>query len=127
MRRARALLKVGARLSLFLSISLSGSGAGEDWVFTKRRRSVMANEGTPVRLGAVSVPYGHVIGHEKWKGSLVAQGIQGKVKLILEDGLGVVDFHLSNRSCVLYISEADLVAGNGFKRRLVRFRNVSVA
>lgn len=37
----------------------------------------MANEGTPVRLGAVSVPYGHVIGHEKWKGSLVAQGIQG--------------------------------------------------
>ncbi|CAI5782597.1 PND domain-containing protein [Podarcis lilfordi] len=83
----------------------------------------MANEGTPVRLGAISVPYGHVIGHEKWKGSLVAQGIQGKVKLILEDGLGVVDFHLSNRSCVLYISEADLVAGNGFKRRLVRFRN----
>ncbi|XP_061450036.1 Fanconi anemia core complex-associated protein 24 [Rhineura floridana] len=83
----------------------------------------MANETTPVRAGAVNVPYGHVIGHEKWKGSRIAQGIQGKVKLILEDGLGVVDFHLSNRSCVLYISEADLVAGNDFKRRLVRFRN----
>uniref|UniRef100_A0A670JVG6 Fanconi anemia core complex-associated protein 24 pseudonuclease domain-containing protein n=1 Tax=Podarcis muralis TaxID=64176 RepID=A0A670JVG6_PODMU len=42
----------------------------------------MANEGTPVRLGAVSVPYGHVIGHEKWKGSLVAQGIQDPVSFI---------------------------------------------
>ncbi|CAM2101048.1 unnamed protein product [Caretta caretta] len=56
---------------------------------------------------------------------LIAQGLQGKIKLILEDGLGLVDFHLSNGSCILYISEADLVAGNGFKRRLVRFRNAS--
>ncbi|XP_048371124.1 Fanconi anemia core complex-associated protein 24 isoform X1 [Sphaerodactylus townsendi] len=86
---------------------------------------VMENATTPVRAGAVNVPFGHVIGNEKWKGSQIVQGIQGKVKLILEDGLGVVDFHLSNRTCVLYISEADLVAGNGFKRRLVRFRNAS--
>ncbi|KAF7244592.1 Fanconi anemia core complex-associated protein 24 [Varanus komodoensis] len=84
---------------------------------------MMMNETTPVRAGAVNVPYGHVIGNEKWKGSQIAHGIQGKVTLILEDGLGVVDFHLSNRVCVLYISEADLVAGNGFRRRLVRFRN----
>ncbi|XP_054856665.1 Fanconi anemia core complex-associated protein 24 [Eublepharis macularius] len=85
----------------------------------------MANETTPVRAGAVNVPFGHVIGNEKWKGSQIAQGMQGKVKLILEDGLGIVDFHLSNRTCILYISEADLVAGNAFKRRLVRFRNAS--
>lgn len=36
-----------------------------------------------------------------------------------------MDFHLSNRTCILYVSEADLVAGDEFKRRLVRFRNVS--
>lgn len=36
-----------------------------------------------------------------------------------------MDFHLSNRICVLYISEADLVAGDEFKRRVVRFRNAS--
>nr|XP_020671617.1 Fanconi anemia core complex-associated protein 24 isoform X1 [Pogona vitticeps]XP_020671621.1 Fanconi anemia core complex-associated protein 24 isoform X1 [Pogona vitticeps] len=84
----------------------------------------MPNETTPLRAGAVNVPYGHVIGNEKWKGSQITQGIQGKVNLILEDGLGIVDFHLSNRSCILYISEADMVAGNGFKRRLVQFRNV---
>ncbi|XP_029821334.1 Fanconi anemia core complex-associated protein 24, partial [Manacus vitellinus] len=46
-------------------------------------------------------------------------------RLIFEDGLGLVDFHLSNRTCILYISEADLVAGDEFKRRLVRFRNAS--
>uniref|UniRef100_A0A8D0DUS7 FA core complex associated protein 24 n=1 Tax=Salvator merianae TaxID=96440 RepID=A0A8D0DUS7_SALMN len=84
---------------------------------------MMANETTPVRAGAVDVPHGHVIGHEKWNGSQIAQGIQGNVKLILEDNLGVVDFHLSNRFCILYVSEADLVAGNSFRRRLACFRN----
>ncbi|KAL7978897.1 hypothetical protein Chor_013386 [Crotalus horridus] len=83
----------------------------------------MPNDTPPVRAGAVNVPLGHVIGNERWKGSQIAQEMHGKVKLILEDGLGLVDFHLSNRCCILYISEADLVAGNGFKRRLVRFRN----
>ncbi|KAM5126205.1 Fanconi anemia core complex-associated protein 24 [Mantella aurantiaca] len=82
-------------------------------------------EGTPVRAGAAAVPYGHVIGSEKWRGSVLAQGLQDKIKLIFEDGLGLVDFHLSNRACVLYISEADLVSGNAFKRRLVRFRKAS--
>ncbi|XP_050167377.1 Fanconi anemia core complex-associated protein 24 [Myiozetetes cayanensis] len=78
-----------------------------------------------VTAGSVVVPYGHVIGNEKWRGSEVAQKLQGKVRLIFEDGLGLVDFHLSNRTCILYISEADLVAGDEYKRRVVRFRNAS--
>ncbi|NXB59445.1 FAP24 protein, partial [Struthidea cinerea] len=79
----------------------------------------------PVTAGSIVVPYGHVIGNEKWRGSEVAQRLQGKVRLIFEDGLGLVDFHLSNRTCILLISEADLIAGDEFKRRLVRFRNAS--
>ncbi|NWR41664.1 FAP24 protein, partial [Regulus satrapa] len=79
----------------------------------------------PVTAGSIVVPYGHVIANEKWRGSEVAQRLQGKVRLIFEDGLGLVDFHLSNRTCILLISEADLVAGDEFKRRLVRFRNAS--
>ncbi|NXM92526.1 FAP24 protein, partial [Oenanthe oenanthe] len=79
----------------------------------------------PVTAGSIVVPYGHVIGNEKWRGSEVAQRLQGKVRLIFEDGLGLVDFHLSNRTCILLISEADLVAGDEFKRRLVKFRNTS--
>ncbi|NXX96706.1 FAP24 protein, partial [Centropus bengalensis] len=79
----------------------------------------------PVTAGSIVVPFGHVIGNEKWRGSEIAQKLQGKVRLVFEDGLGLVDFHLSNRTCILYISEADLVAGDEFKRRLVRFRNAS--
>ncbi|KFQ67436.1 Fanconi anemia-associated protein of 24 kDa, partial [Phaethon lepturus] len=79
----------------------------------------------PVTTGSIVVPYGHVIGNEKWRGSEIAQRLQGKTRLIFEDGLGLVDFHLSNRTCILYISEADLVAGDEFKRRLVRFRNAN--
>ncbi|NXY90198.1 FAP24 protein, partial [Alcedo cyanopectus] len=79
----------------------------------------------PVTAESIVVPYGHVIGNEKWRGSEIAQKLQGKIRLIFEDGLGLVDFHISNRTCILYISEADLVAGNEFKRRLVRFRNAT--
>ncbi|KAG8562751.1 hypothetical protein GDO81_015800 [Engystomops pustulosus] len=84
-----------------------------------------ATQSTPVRAGASAVPYGHVIGSEKWRGTQLAHFLQGKVKLVFEDGLGLVDFHMSNRACVLYISESDLVSGNAFKRRLVRFRKAS--
>ncbi|NXR21349.1 FAP24 protein, partial [Cinclus mexicanus] len=76
-------------------------------------------------VGSIVVPYGHVIGNEKWRGSEIAQRLQGKVRLAFEDGLGLVDFLLSNRTCILLISEADLVAGDEFKRRLVKFRNAS--
>ncbi|NWX87523.1 FAP24 protein, partial [Nothoprocta ornata] len=79
----------------------------------------------PVTAGSIVVPYGHAVGNEKWRGSEISQKLQGKIKLIFEDGLGLVDFHLSNKTCILYISEADLVAGDEFKRRLVRFRNAS--
>ncbi|NWY30712.1 FAP24 protein, partial [Pheucticus melanocephalus] len=79
----------------------------------------------PVTAGSIVVPLGHVIGSEKWRGSELAQRLQGKVRLIFEDGLGLVDFHLPNRTCILLISEADLVAGDEFKRRLVKFRNAS--
>ncbi|KAG9474886.1 Fanconi anemia core complex-associated protein 24 [Eleutherodactylus coqui] len=82
-------------------------------------------QSTPVRAGASAVPYGHVIVSEKWRGTELAQLLQGKVNLMFEDGLGLVDFHLPQRACILYISETDLVSGNEFKRRLVRFRKAS--
>ncbi|KAG7259076.1 hypothetical protein CRUP_016708, partial [Coryphaenoides rupestris] len=47
------------------------------------------------------------------------------VKVVFEKELGVVDFFLPNRTCVLYISECDIIAGNGYKRKLVRFRNAN--
>ncbi|KAK0133941.1 Fanconi anemia core complex-associated protein 24 [Merluccius polli] len=73
-------------------------------------------------------PYGHVIGHEKWRDSALIQHIKGAgVKVAFEKELGVVDFLLPNRSSVLYVSECDIIAGNSYKRKLVRFRNANVA
>ncbi|XP_001367306.2 Fanconi anemia core complex-associated protein 24 isoform X2 [Monodelphis domestica] len=85
----------------------------------------MEKEATFSSTGLLQVPFGHVIGSEKWRGSQLAQEMQGKIKLIFEEGLAPVDFHLSNRFCILYITEADLVAGNNYKKRIVQLRNAS--
>ncbi|XP_070687406.1 Fanconi anemia core complex-associated protein 24 [Pempheris klunzingeri] len=76
-----------------------------------------------VPLNAVP-PYGHVISSEKWRNSSLIQSLKGGgVKVLFENELGVADFHLPNKSCILYVSECDVIAGNGYKRKLVRFRN----
>nr|XP_033490477.1 Fanconi anemia core complex-associated protein 24-like [Epinephelus lanceolatus] len=49
----------------------------------------------------------------------------GGVKILFENELGVADFHLPNKSCILYVSECDIIAGNSYKRKLVRYRNTS--
>ncbi|KAM5210537.1 Fanconi anemia core complex-associated protein 24 isoform 1-T2 [Hipposideros larvatus] len=77
----------------------------------------------PDRTGPVHVPFGHIVANEKWRGSPLTQGMQGKIKVIFEAGLTPVDFYLSSRSCILYITEADLVAGNSYRKRLVVVRN----
>lgn len=49
------------------------------------------------------------------------------MKILFESELGAADFHLPDKSCIVYVSECDIVAGNVFKRKLVRHRNVSRA
>lgn len=51
--------------------------------------------------------------------------VAGGVKILFESHLGGADLHLPNNSCVFYLSECDIIAGNGYKRKLVRYRNVS--
>ncbi|XP_069575726.1 Fanconi anemia core complex-associated protein 24 [Brachyistius frenatus] len=77
----------------------------------------------PGFLNAVP-PYGHVICSEKWRNSSLIQSLKGGgVKILFENELTVADFHLPNRSSVLYVSECDIIAGNSYKRKLVRYRN----
>ncbi|CAO2625762.1 Fanconi anemia core complex-associated protein 24 [Lemmus lemmus] len=78
---------------------------------------------SPGGTGPVHVPLGHIVANEKWRGSQLAQELQGKVKVMFEEGLALADFYLSSRSCILYVTEADLVAGHGYRKRLVRVRN----
>ncbi|XP_071391047.1 Fanconi anemia core complex-associated protein 24 [Centroberyx affinis] len=82
-----------------------------------------SNVKSPVLLNAVP-PYGHVIAHEKWRSSSLIESLKGGgVKTVFEKELGVVDLHLPNKSCVLYVSEGDVIAGNSYRRKLVRYRN----
>ncbi|KAF3706066.1 Fanconi anemia core complex-associated protein 24 [Channa argus] len=69
-------------------------------------------------------PYGHVIASDKWRNSSLIQSLNGGgVKILFENELGVADFHLPNKSYILYVSECDIIAGNTYKRKLVRYRN----
>ncbi|XP_061578691.1 Fanconi anemia core complex-associated protein 24 [Cololabis saira] len=69
-------------------------------------------------------PHGHVICSERWRNSSLIQGLRGGgVKIVYENQLGVADFHLPNKSSILYLSESDIVAGSSYKRKLVRYRN----
>ncbi|XP_075996501.1 Fanconi anemia core complex-associated protein 24 [Genypterus blacodes] len=71
-------------------------------------------------------PLGHVITNEKWRNSALIQSLKGGgVTVMFEAELGAADFHLPNKICILYVSECDIIAGNGFKRKLVQFRNAS--
>ncbi|XP_037110703.1 Fanconi anemia core complex-associated protein 24 isoform X1 [Syngnathus acus] len=69
-------------------------------------------------------PYGHVITSEKWRDSSLIQSLKGGgVKILFESELGMADFLLPNKSCILYLSECDIIAGASYKRKLVRYRN----
>lgn len=43
-----------------------------------------------------------------------------------EEDLGVVDFHPSMSMGVIYLSEADIITGTAYKRKLVKFRKVVI-
>lgn len=47
------------------------------------------------------------------------------MKVLFENQLGAADFLLPNNSCILYVSECDVIAGSSFRRKLARHRNVS--
>ncbi|XP_034033194.1 Fanconi anemia core complex-associated protein 24 [Thalassophryne amazonica] len=71
-------------------------------------------------------PYGHIIANDKWRNaSLIQHLMAGGVKILFDSQLDEADFYLPNKSCILYVSECDVIAGSGYKRKLVRYRNAS--
>ncbi|XP_061919280.1 Fanconi anemia core complex-associated protein 24 [Entelurus aequoreus] len=76
------------------------------------------------KKATLSVPvYGHVIASEKWRDSSLIQNLKGGgVKILFENELGTADFLLPNKSCILYLSECDVITGSAYKRKLVRYR-----
>ncbi|XP_017260330.1 Fanconi anemia core complex-associated protein 24 isoform X2 [Kryptolebias marmoratus] len=78
---------------------------------TERNKSAVVVNAAP--------PHGHVICSQRWRNAAVLQGLKdGGVIILFEDELGLADFHLPNRTAILYVSECDIIAGNGYKRKL---------
>ncbi|XP_076055704.1 Fanconi anemia core complex-associated protein 24-like [Oratosquilla oratoria] len=76
---------------------------------------------TPVRNDQ-KVPQGHIVVATAWQGTEVADKLSRLISVDYAEGLGVADFHPSSEAAVLFISEAELVSGANYKRRLVKFK-----
>lgn len=71
------------------------------------------------------VPPGCLVCNPKWRRSQLHDAVQGQVKVIFEEDLGVSDFYTSSEVAVIYVSETDLVAGLGYRRKLAKLRKVN--
>ena len=50
--------------------------------------------------------------------------ISGKVRVSLEDGLGIIDFYPSNTVGIVYLHEGEIVTGTSYRKKLVKLRKV---
>ena len=48
-------------------------------------------------------------------------------KVIFDDSLDLIDFCPSNNVAAIYVSEADIVAGNTYRRKIVKLRKVFIS
>ncbi|XP_014676480.1 PREDICTED: Fanconi anemia core complex-associated protein 24-like [Priapulus caudatus] len=76
-----------------------------------------------VGRNGLRVPVGHILVEEKWRTTNLVQKLEN-VNVLYEDCLGVVDFYPSSDTAVVYLAEADLVRGNGYRRKLVKLQKV---
>jgi hypothetical protein len=58
-----------------------------------------------------------------FRSSLLFVGRSANV--LFDDSLGSIDFRPSNNVAVIYVSEAELVAGNIHRRKIVKLRKAS--
>ncbi|XP_050396415.2 Fanconi anemia core complex-associated protein 24 [Patella vulgata] len=75
---------------------------------------------TPVR-----VPYGHIVVSGRWRNTELMETLQSSIPVHFEDSLGVVDFHTSSYTGIIYISEADLISSTSYRRKLAKLRKAN--
>ncbi|XP_068200283.1 Fanconi anemia core complex-associated protein 24-like [Palaemon carinicauda] len=71
-----------------------------------------------------NVPSGYLLVSEVWRKTQLAEHLCRHSNVQYAEGLGVVDFYPSEDAAVIFLSEADLVSGNAYRRRIVKFRQV---
>ncbi|XP_067651838.1 Fanconi anemia core complex-associated protein 24-like isoform X2 [Haliotis asinina] len=76
-------------------------------------------------LSEIHVPLGHILVSGRWRNTDLVNKLQGTANVHFDDGLGVVDFHPSSHTGVIYVSEADIVGGSGYKRKVAKLRKAN--
>jgi len=79
---------------------------------------------TPVRRG-LFVPAGNLLVHPRWRDSELVAQVKEKVNIIFIGEIGVADFHTTSQSCLIYITEKDILSATNYKQRVAKLRNAS--
>ncbi|XP_063868468.1 Fanconi anemia core complex-associated protein 24-like [Scylla paramamosain] len=61
-----------------------------------------------------------------WQDTQLAALLQPLIPLSYKENLGEADFLPSRNTAVIFITEADIISGGGFRRRVVKFRQSSI-
>ncbi|BFZ13430.1 hypothetical protein BsWGS_16469 [Bradybaena similaris] len=72
----------------------------------------------------IKVPVGHICVNSRWKGSKLVSDLQVSLPVHYETSTSVIDFHPSCNTGVVYILEADVIAG-AYKRSVARLRKAN--
>ncbi|KAM7432192.1 hypothetical protein ABFA07_017349 [Porites harrisoni] len=89
-------------------------------------RSSQISSTQPRLHGACILP-GHILVNERFHGSEIVKALQeSHVTVQVDDCMGVLDFHPSLEVGVVYLTEADLVAGgDSYKSKLLKLAKAS--
>ncbi|XP_059143450.1 Fanconi anemia core complex-associated protein 24-like [Physella acuta] len=71
---------------------------------------------------AIKVPVGHILVNSRWSRSDIASALQATIPVHTEQTTSAVDFYPSCNTGVVYISEADIIEGCAYKRKVARLR-----
>ncbi|XP_045584743.1 Fanconi anemia core complex-associated protein 24 isoform X2 [Procambarus clarkii] len=74
-----------------------------------------------------TVPAGHILVSNSWTGTQLAGYLSKYTSVLYSDGLGIVDFYPSRDAAVIFVSEADIISGINYRRRIVRFRQANTS
>jgi len=70
----------------------------------------------------IPVPNGHILCHRKWQNSELVKLLRIKVETVFDDRLGIVDFHLTDKVTVIYLTESEILQTANAKKKIVKFR-----
>ncbi|CAL1279972.1 unnamed protein product [Larinioides sclopetarius] len=71
------------------------------------------------------VPPGHIYVNDKWTNNELYTFLNRRVQTITNDSMDFVDFYPTTEFAVIYVTEADLVAGANYRRNLAKLKKAN--